>query len=152
MAGPGMRPWCLQRHIRIFVYSHVLDNPSVPRYARRVTTLQEFKAELFRAMASPVRIRILETLRAANSLTVGELQQRLSLEQSNVSQHLSILRAHGLVTTRREATSVHYSISAPQVSELLDVARSLFEQRLESQSRVLNPAPIDEQESFASPG
>lgn len=110
-----------------------------------MATLQEFKAELFRAMASPVRIRILEQLRAAGTLTVGELQQRLGLEQSNVSQHLGVLRAHALVTTRRESTSVFYALAAPQVGELLDVARTLFEQRVEQQAQLLAPPiPADE--------
>ena len=100
-------------------------------------TLQDFKAELFRALANPVRIRILEVLRGAGSLTVGEIQQRLAIEPSNASQHLSILRSHGLVTTRRDGTSIWYSIAAPELFELLDVARTIFEKQLTEQARIL---------------
>ena len=100
-------------------------------------TLQDFKAELFRALANPVRIRILEVLRESGSLTVGEIQQRVGIESSNVSQHLSILRSHGLVITRREGTSIWYSVAAPDLYKLLDVARAIFEKRLTAQSRVL---------------
>jgi ArsR family transcriptional regulator len=100
-------------------------------------TLQDFKAELFRTLANPVRIRILEALREAGSLTVSEIQQRVGLEPSNVSQHLGILRGHGLVATRREGTSIRYSIAAPDLFQLLDVARAIFEKQLIAQTRAL---------------
>jgi ArsR family transcriptional regulator len=103
-------------------------------------TLQDFKAELFRTLANPVRIRILEVLRVTDDLTVGEIQQRVGVEPSNVSQHLSILRGHGLVTTRREGTSIRYSVAAPDVYELLDVARGIFEKQLDEQARMLAAA------------
>ena len=99
--------------------------------------MQEFKAELFRTLANPVRIRILEVLRESGSLTVGEIQQRVSVESSNVSQHLSILRTHGFVETRRDGTSIWYSVAVPDVYKLLDVARAIFEKQLSAQSRVL---------------
>lgn len=102
------------------------------------STLQDFKAELFRALANPVRIRILEVLRESGSLTVNEIQQQAGVESSNVSQHLSILRNHGLVATRREGTSIWYSISAPELFRVLDVARTIFEKQLTVQTRMLN--------------
>ena len=102
--------------------------------------LQDFKAELFRTLANPVRIRILEVLRASGDLTVGEIQHRVGVEPSNVSQHLSILRSRGLVTTRREGTSIWYSVAAPDLYELLDVARAIFEKQLDYQARMLDAA------------
>ena len=101
------------------------------------STMQDFKAELFRTLANPVRIRILEVLRDAGSLTVGDIQQRVGVESSNVSQHLSILRTHGLVATRRDGTSIWYSVVATDVYKLLDVARAIFEKQLTAQTRVL---------------
>lgn len=101
------------------------------------STMQDFKAELFRTLANPVRIRILEVLRDAGSLTVGDIQQRVGVESSNVSQHLSILRTHGLVATRRDGTSIWYSVAATDVYKLLDVARAIFEKQLTAQTRVL---------------
>jgi ArsR family transcriptional regulator len=101
------------------------------------STMQEFKAELFRTLANPVRIRILEVLRDSGSLTVGDIQQRVGIESSNVSQHLSILRTHGLVDTRRDGTSIWYSVAVPDVYKLLDGARAIFEKQVSAQSRVL---------------
>jgi ArsR family transcriptional regulator len=100
--------------------------------------MQDFKAELFRSLANPLRIRILEVLRATGSLTVGEIQQRVGAEASNISQHLSILRARGIVTTRRDGTSVWYSVADPEIFALLDVARAVFEKQLNAQARILD--------------
>lgn len=91
--------------------------------------LQGFKAELFKALGHPVRIRILELLRDGER-TVSELQADLEIDASSVSQQLAVLRARQLVTGRKEGTSVHYSASDPQVFELLDIARSIFDRHL----------------------
>lgn len=101
-------------------------------------SLQEFKANLFKAMANPIRIRILEVLRAGGPLTVSEIQQQVGVEPSNVSQHLSVLRSQGLVATQRQGTSVSYSVAAPDLYELLDVARAIFEKQLSDQAQLLN--------------
>jgi len=100
-------------------------------------TLQDFKAELFRALSNPLRIRILEELRAADSLTVTEIHQRTGVEPANVSQHLAILRSHGLVATQREGTSVRYRVIDPGVFALLDVSREIFTRQLDSRQRLL---------------
>ena len=91
--------------------------------------LQTFKAELFKALGHPVRIRTLEILRDGE-LTVSELQSRLEIDASSVSQHLSILRAKQLVIGQRDGTSVRYRIADPQVLQLLDIARAIFEHHL----------------------
>jgi DNA-binding transcriptional ArsR family regulator len=102
-----------------------------------VGSLQEFKAELFRTLGNPLRIRILEALRSAGSLTVTELHQRVGAEPSNVSQHLAIMRSRGLLATRRDGTSIWYSVAEPEIFALLDVARSIFERQLAERSRML---------------
>lgn len=91
--------------------------------------LQVFKAEFFRALAHPVRIRILEAL-VQRELTVGEIQDRLGLEQSLVSQQLSILRAKNIVVASRHGTTVRYAVRDPLLAELLDVARQIFDNHL----------------------
>ena len=101
-----------------------------------VPTLQDFKAELFRTLANPVRIRILEALRASGSVTVGDLQQRVGAESSNVSQHLALLRARGLVTTRREGTSIWYSVAEPALFVMLDAAREIFDCQLAARTKL----------------
>jgi ArsR family transcriptional regulator len=93
--------------------------------------LQGFKAELFKTLGHPVRIRILELLRD-QELTVSDLQSRLEVEMSSVSQQLALLRARQLVVGRKEGTSVYYSVVDPQVYELLDVARAMFQRRVDA--------------------
>jgi len=95
---------------------------------RTRTVLQGFKAELFKALGHPVRIRILELLRDGER-TVSELQAALAIDASSVSQQLAVLRARQLVTGRKEGTSVYYSAD-PQVFALLDIARSIFDSHL----------------------
>ena len=91
--------------------------------------LQGFKAELFKALGHPVRIRILELLRTSER-TVSELQALLDIEASSVSQQLAVLRSRQLVVGRKEGTSVYYRVTDPQVFDLLDVARAMFERQL----------------------
>ena len=100
-------------------------------------TMQDFEARLFQALASPVRLRILELLRASGSMTVSEIQQRLGIEAANASQHLAVLRDRGMVTRRREGTSVWYSISDSRLHRVLDGARSLFERQVTADALLL---------------
>ena len=88
-------------------------------------TLQGFKAELFKALAHPARIKILEYLRSGER-TVSELQVLLDLESSTVSQQLAILRARSIVEGRKQGTSVYYRVPDPLIFDLLDVARRIF--------------------------
>lgn len=92
-------------------------------------SLQAFKADFFRALAHPIRIRILETL-GTSERTVQELQQLLGLEQPIVSQQLAVLRAKNIVAPRKLGTTVKYALSDPLVSKLLSVAREIFNNRL----------------------
>lgn len=92
-------------------------------------SLQAFKADFFRALAHPVRIRILETL-AAGERTVHELQQLLGREQPIVSQQLAVLRAKNIVTPRKVGTTVKYALTDPLVARLLSIAREIFNNRL----------------------
>ncbi len=89
-------------------------------------SLQRFKAELFKALAHPTRIRILELLRDGEK-SVGALQQALSMDGSVVSQQLALLRMKNLVDTRREGTTIYYRLRDHRVNDLLDVARHIFE-------------------------
>lgn len=93
--------------------------------------LQGYKAELFKALGHPVRIRILELLRDGER-TVTQLQEALEIETSSVSQQLAQLRARQLVTGRKDGTSVYYSVVDPHVFDLLDTARAMFQRHLEA--------------------
>jgi DNA-binding transcriptional ArsR family regulator len=94
-----------------------------------VGELQVFKAEFFKALAHPLRIRILECL-ATRPHSVQELQEALSADQSTVSQQLAVLRAKNVVLARKQGTVVSYELRDPAVRQLLDVARRLFSNHL----------------------
>ena len=91
--------------------------------------LQRFKAQFFRALAHPTRIRILEVL-VRRDRTVQELQEQLTLDQPVVSQQLAVLRHQGIVSAQKEGSSVRYALRDPLVGSLLDVARQIFNNRL----------------------
>jgi DNA-binding transcriptional ArsR family regulator len=91
--------------------------------------LQTFKAEFFRALAHPLRIRILEAL-VTGEHSVQELQEALDLEQPVVSQQLAVLRAKNIVGSRKEGTTVRYAVRDPLLGSLLDVARRIFDRHL----------------------
>jgi DNA-binding transcriptional ArsR family regulator len=92
--------------------------------------LQTLKAEFFRAMAHPARIRILEVLSEKGEHSVQELQQRLAVDQPLVSQQLAKLRAHGVVASRKEGTTVIYALADPRIADLLRVAKEILNRRL----------------------
>ena len=98
--------------------------------------LRHFKAEFFRVLSHPTRIRILDLLRDGE-LTVGDIQDQLEIEQSTVSQHLAALRTINFVETRREGTSMWYSVSDPAIWQLLDVAREIYERQLRKNRMML---------------
>jgi DNA-binding transcriptional ArsR family regulator len=81
--------------------------------------LIELVAQRFRVLGEPMRITLLDRLREG-SATVGELQQALGATQQNVSKHLGILHAAGIVSRTKEGTSTRYAISDPGVFELCD--------------------------------
>jgi ArsR family transcriptional regulator len=101
------------------------------------------KAQLFRVLGHPVRIRILELL-SGGERTVGDLQAELQLDSSGTSQHLAALRQQGVLESRRVGTSVYYSLRDPRVSQLLAVARQILSSAL-SDSQSLLSELADEQ-------
>jgi DNA-binding transcriptional ArsR family regulator len=91
--------------------------------------LQALKAQFFKSLAHPVRIRILEIL-VKGEVKVQDLQKALDLEQPIVSQQLARLRSSGIVTRRKEGTTTFYSVSDPMLGELLQVARNILNRHL----------------------
>ncbi|MBI3668387.1 MAG: winged helix-turn-helix transcriptional regulator [Acidobacteria bacterium] len=91
--------------------------------------LPNFKAEFFKALAHPVRIRILDSLRHGEK-GVNELSELLQIEPANVSQQLAILRIRNIVVGRKSGTNVYYSVSDPALFRLLDVAKEIFNNHL----------------------
>lgn len=95
------------------------------------------KAEFFRILGHPVRVRTLELLRDGER-TVGDLQAALGLDSSNTSQHLGLLRKHGVLESRREGTSVYYRVKDPRTFQLLEVARQILTTNLTQSQELLD--------------
>ena len=89
----------------------------------------EFKAEFFKALANPIRIQIIDALRHGEH-TVNQLKEILDIEGPNVSQQLAILRSNNLVATRKEGSSIFYSIKDSTIFKLLDIAKLIFNHNL----------------------
>lgn len=92
-------------------------------------SIQQFKADFFKALSHPMRIRILEVL-SEGEQNVNELQAILGSEGSAVSQQLAVLRAKNLVNSMKEGTTVVYSLRDPLIKDLLDVAKQIFNNHL----------------------
>ena len=88
--------------------------------------LYEIKANLFKGLSHPYRIRILELLSSGDEVSVAEMLAETGLEASHLSQHLAVLRRYRLVVSERRASIVYYRLAYPQVAELLRVARQLL--------------------------
>jgi len=98
--------------------------------------LQTFKAQFFRALAHPTRIRMLEIL-VRGGRTVQELQEALTLDQPIVSQQLAVLRNQGIVSAQKEGSSVRYTLRDPLVGGLLDLARRIFNNHFDNTQGLL---------------
>lgn len=97
----------------------------------------QVKAEFFRVLGHPVRVRILELLKDGER-TVGDLQNELQMDSSGTSQHIGVLRKHGVLEGRREGTSVYYSVRDPRIFQLLEVSRQILTSSLSESQAMLD--------------
>src|SRR5438477_2431060 len=100
------------------------------------TPLYQLKAEFFKTLGHPARIRVLELL-SEREHAVAEMLPEVGIEPAHLSQQLAVLRHAGLVTTRKEGSSVFYTLTSPRVAELLTVARSILTGVLAGQAELL---------------
>ena len=91
-----------------------------------------YKANIFKALAHPLRLAILDALRNGEK-TVTQLQDLTGGEQTTMSQHLVVLRTNHFVTFRKEGTLAYYRNEDPDVYLLLDLGRQLYQRQLERQ-------------------
>lgn len=97
----------------------------------------EFKADFFKALANPLRIRILDELRGGE-LTVTEIKDLIGdVELPNVSQQLSILKGKNIVSARKQGNNTFYSCNDVTIFTVLDVAKQVFENHLIDIQRTL---------------
>jgi DNA-binding transcriptional ArsR family regulator len=104
--------------------------------AGMTTPVYKAKAELFKTLGHPARIRILELL-VQGEHSVGELQAVVGLEASHMSQQLAVLRRAGVVIDRKHGNSVIYSLASSDMAELMAVARKVLGGLLRDQANVL---------------
>ena len=99
--------------------------------------LYQAKAELFRTLAHPVRIRVLELLQEG-PLAVRDLLAVIDVEPSNLSQQLAVLRRANLVSSSRNGSTVLYALGSADVGELLQVGRRILASVLDDQAQLLS--------------
>jgi ArsR family transcriptional regulator len=98
--------------------------------------LRSYKASVFQALGHPTRIAIVELLREGE-LSAGVIQERLGIEQANVSQHLATLRSRQILTNRKEGNQVFYSLRNPVLVEVLDIMRRYLQANLSEAVQML---------------
>jgi DNA-binding transcriptional ArsR family regulator len=108
----------------------------VPVSPDHLDALRRFKAGVFQVLGHPTRIHIVECLRDGE-MSVSALQHQIGVEPANLSQHLAILRAKGLVDTRREANQIFYSLHDPLLTDVLNIMRRYFLKHLEESTTML---------------
>ena len=112
------------------------SQPSATAEAVQHRAVYQMKADFFRILGHPVRVRILELLKDGER-TVGDLQNELQMDSSGTSQHLGVLRKHGILEGRREGTSVYYTVRDPRIFQLLEVSRQILTSSLTESQAVL---------------
>jgi ArsR family transcriptional regulator len=111
--------------------------------------LRSFKASIFQALAHPSRIAVVELLRNGE-LSAGAIQERVGLEQANLSQHLAVLRSRQIIVNRKEGNQVFYSLRDPMIADVLDIMRRYFQANLTQAIAMLNEVEAEPQREPAA--
>jgi len=104
--------------------------------------IAQLKAELFKALAHPVRVQVLEQL-VAGERSVGSLAEALGIELSSLSQQLGVLRRAGVVITRRVGNTIYYALREPGMAELLAAAKRMLVANLQDSHALLRTIEQD---------
>jgi ArsR family transcriptional regulator len=112
--------------------------------------LRSFKASIFQALAHPTRIAIVEVLRTGE-LPAGAIQERVGIEQANLSQHLAVLRSRQIIVNRKEGNQVFYSLRDPMLIEVLDILRRYFQANLSQAITMLGEVEAEAHEESGRP-
>jgi len=94
------------------------------------SSLYERRARICQVMADAKRLRLIDALRDDSEKSVGELAEIIAATYPNVSQHLNVMRDAGLVTSRREGTTLYYRLAYPQITEACDIVTSVLRAQL----------------------
>ena len=113
-----------------------MSKPTTVLADGRPQPIHRVKAEFFKVLGHPVRVRVLELLRDGER-SVGDLQAALEIDSSGTSQHLGALRRQGLLESRREGTSVFYRVKDPRTFQILELARQILTSHFEDAQALL---------------
>ena len=98
--------------------------------------IYQVKADFFKTLAHPARIRVLELLRDGER-SVGELIPEVGLESSHLSQQLAVLRRANVLQARKDGTTVRYSVTDERMFELLEVAKAIITSTLAESTELI---------------
>lgn len=98
-------------------------------------TIFDLHADIFKVLANPKRLEIVHLIRE-RELTVGELEEMLDMRQSNLSQHLMVLRENNLVKTRREGTRIYYSLTNSKILKASDLIREVLQEQFKGAKHI----------------
>lgn len=106
----------------------MMSAPAEPMDARLITREEDIyhASRSLKAMAHPLRLQILCILGAHREVSVQDIVEQVGTSQSNISQHLSILRDKGILASRKHANKVYYRVSDPKILELIGSMRAAF--------------------------
>lgn len=107
--------------------------------------LANFKAEFFKALGHPMRIRILEAL-GQGEYTVKEIQEIVGSEGSTVSQQLAVLRNKNIIYGTKRGTNVIYSLRDPMIKDMLLIVKRIFQNHLVDTIATLNESQAEEEQ------
>jgi DNA-binding transcriptional ArsR family regulator len=98
-------------------------------------TIYEMQAEISKTLAHPIRLAILHTLKDGEK-TVNELTQTIGASQSNISQHLALMRQRQIVKTRKDGSNVYYRVASPKISKACDMVRAVLLEQISNKNKI----------------
>lgn len=118
-----------------------LDNgESAMEKAEYIVSIYEMQAEISKTMAHPIRIAILHYLKDGEK-TVNDLVKTIGASQSNVSQHLALMRQRQIVKTRKSGSTIYYRVSSPKISQACDMIREVLIEQLNHKREIAKTLP-----------
>src|SRR4030043_1645724 len=103
-------------------------------------TIYNLQAEISKILANPIRLAILHSLRDEEK-SVNELTEILGISQSNLSQHLALMRQGSILKTRKQGTSIYYSVTNPKINQACDMVREVLIEQLRQRQELANSYP-----------
>jgi DNA-binding transcriptional ArsR family regulator len=117
---------------KMLEYSNKCVNMPKPEFDM---TIYELQAEISKTLAHPLRLAVLHSLKSGEK-TVNELTQTIGASQSNISQHLAIMRQRQIVKTRKDGTNIYYRVASPKISQACDMVREVLLEQLSQREEI----------------